>query len=177
MVAIEIVLCVVLFIFLGFWIEFENKTSRWCWWSVCIIVVLLVATTGIMVRVLGKRNVSHQGAKSISTLKNPIIWGQGTWKLLHCISFHYDPARKKDYKSFFVSLGKVLPCDLCKDHYSEFSSIHPVESALASKADLIRWVIDLHNYANQYSEGSSPTRGRKLSYGEAMTEIQSWCAA
>ena len=83
--------------------------------------------------------------------ENPSTWGRSTWKLLHCISMTYpkNPTEsdKKKYKSFLNQLRHVLPCKICRNSYSAWIRDHPPD--LRSRAKIVGWVIDLHNYVNK----------------------------
>ena len=47
----------------------------------------------------------------------PSCWGGPGWSFLHSIAFAYNPVNFKDYYTFFMTLGSVLPCKECKEHY------------------------------------------------------------
>lgn len=53
---------------------------------------------------------------------NTNIWGPSLWHFLHIISFNYPPKAtqqdKLDYYFFLMSLGKVLPCGVCRNNYN-----------------------------------------------------------
>ena len=63
--------------------------------------------------------VSSQNFKGFS----PKIWGPSAWKFIHTIALSYPdnptPFDKENYKNFFLSLKKILPCDKCRYHYNE----------------------------------------------------------
>ena len=54
---------------------------------------------------------------------NPSIWGPKAWFFLHSVSFNYpdNPTKndKVEYKRFFESIQYILPCDNCKEHFSD----------------------------------------------------------
>ena len=84
----------------------------------------------------------------------PSVWGPQFWFILHIISFEYPEypteSDKNIYYSFYSSLKDILPCEMCKKHYREFIHKHPLMPFLDKKADLIQWVIDIHNQVNIY---------------------------
>lgn len=98
-----------------------------------------------------------------------IHWGTHAWAFIESIALTYpvNPTLqdKSDYKDFFISLQNVLPCPRCRNHYKENLKKHPINKALTSREDLIRWVIDVHNEVNK-SNGK-----RVLSYEEARKRI------
>ena len=81
------------------------------------------------------------------------IWGPAAWKFLHTITFAYpnQPTLedKRNYKLFFENIGNVLPCPMCKIHFSQNLKKHPIEFALESKNNMIKWLIDFHNEVNK----------------------------
>jgi hypothetical protein len=83
---------------------------------------------------------------------DPNIWGPSFWYILHTISFHY-PEKPSEYQKrvfhdFFNSLKDVLPCDKCKKHYVKYVTEYPISPHLDKKTNLIKWLIDVHNFVN-----------------------------
>ena len=80
------------------------------------------------------------------------IWGPHLWFVLHIITFTYpeNPTYhdKLSYKEFFTNIKNVIPCDECKKHYSEHITKYPITPHLDRKADLIKWLIQIHNFTN-----------------------------
>jgi hypothetical protein len=82
----------------------------------------------------------------------PKIWGPHFWFVLHIISFHY-PEHPSTYekdaiKNFYHSVKDILPCAACRQHYTNYLSRYPIEPHLDTRMDLIRWVIQVHNFVN-----------------------------
>jgi hypothetical protein len=71
---------------------------------------------------------------------------------MHIVSLGYNPEPSKqeqeDAIKFYTSLKTMLPCGICRAHYSEFLREMPVEDAVASRDHLIYWVFRLHNKVN-----------------------------
>jgi len=82
----------------------------------------------------------------------PNIWGKHAWIFLHSVSMNYpdNPSNsdKKNYKDFFENIRFILPCEVCKKHFSQHIQQHPIDSALKSKNKLVEWLIDVHNQVN-----------------------------
>lgn len=54
------------------------------------------------------------------------------------------------YKQFFHSLGNVIPCKRCSEHYRENLEKSPLSaSSLNSAESLFQWSVKLHNNVNQ----------------------------
>ena len=67
----------------------------------------------------------------------PDIWGPTVWKSIHLIAAAYPEyprqSDKAHFKSYFSSLGFVLPCPTCASSYRAFLRKHPIEKFLSSK--------------------------------------------
>lgn len=84
------------------------------------------------------------------------VWGPMLWVVLHLISLNYpmNPTNqhKRDYRTFFLVLRKVLPCGACRNSYTDFVLRNPKTKltwgAFQSRESLSRWVFTLHNAVN-----------------------------
>lgn len=84
--------------------------------------------------------------------KDPETFGPHFWFVMHAASFGYpDMPTTTDmtnYKDFYYGLRNIIPCDECRVHYSKMVFDNPIDKHLHSRADLVRWVINLHNIVN-----------------------------
>ena len=96
-------------------------------------------------------------------------WGKHGWIFLHYVTFNYpiNPTQENidNYYNFFYSLQYILPCDICKKHYSNNLLKHNLIGALKTRNTLIRWLIDIHNDINY--ELGKPI----LSYDKALQKL------
>jgi hypothetical protein len=77
------------------------------------------------------------------------FWGPSGWRLLHLITFQYNPAKQKTcVKELFETLPFVLPCKYCRASLTEYLEKEPLEPALASRAKLTHWLYRVHNHVN-----------------------------
>jgi hypothetical protein len=78
------------------------------------------------------------------------FWGPPGWRMLHLLTFLYDetPTAKKAYREFLRTLPYILPCKFCRASLTDYYKKHPFESALQSRASLVRWMYDIHNEVN-----------------------------
>jgi len=99
---------------------------------------------------------------------DPEIWGPHAWQFLHSITLSYpdNPTLedKNNHAQFFNSIQNILPCQKCKDHYTQNLHILPIEQHLDNKESLFRWSVDLHNRVNVINNK------REYSYDE-VTEL------
>lgn len=80
------------------------------------------------------------------------MWGPPLWEVLHYIAFNYptQPTRKdaENYRAFFLSLRNVLPCRICREHFTRLvTTPGPLMIGLEhlrSRASFARYVYDLH---------------------------------
>ena len=88
---------------------------------------------------------------------DPMLWGPPGWKFLHFITFSYPerPNRmhQRDYGAFFSSIGNVLPCKSCRQHYQRYLKSAKQDDRgyykfLSSRTDLAKWMVGLHNAVN-----------------------------
>ena len=79
-----------------------------------------------------------------------IEWGPAGWFVLHSITFgqpeHPNAEQAKHIRQFFTSLGYVLPCKRCGEHYRQFVEQNPIPADDREK--LTKWLVRLHNNAN-----------------------------
>jgi hypothetical protein len=86
------------------------------------------------------------------------VWGPAGWLFLHCVAAGYpnviDPSnpehleKQNDYYRFFYYLGKVFPCKYCRNSYQQFiTELSPI-SHMGSRAEISKWLYDIHNKVN-----------------------------
>ena len=70
---------------------------------------------------------------------------------------------KQNMKTFFSSIGSILPCEKCRLNFSRHTINYPLnDNVLSSRFDLVNWLINVHNEVNKMN-------GKKvLSYDEVM---------
>lgn len=113
------------------------------------------------------------------------FWGPSAWKLLHLLSFAYEPSKKKEYERFFQILPFVLPCKYCRANLVEHYEVLPID--LRSKEAFSKWLYKLHGLVNKKlrSQGmsvpSDPSFSevkeiytQRLNYGCTKTEFPGW---
>lgn len=77
------------------------------------------------------------------------FWGPPGWKLLHLVTFTYDPkSQKLKMRKFLQSLPFILPCKFCRASLTDYYTKLPYTPALSSRAKLTKWMYDIHNEVN-----------------------------
>lgn len=84
------------------------------------------------------------------------IWGPHMWMAIHTITFGYpikpDEETKQRYKTFFETLGYVLPCKFCRDSYLGFikePEYKLTDEVLSSRENLTHWAYKIHERVNK----------------------------
>ena len=99
-------------------------------------------------------------------------WGPAGWKFLHSITFAQPSVpnneQKHHIKQFFTSLGYLLPCKKCSKHYREYLQSHPIP--LDSRLSLTKWLVDVHNNANEENRQNLPFKLPRYTYQDAVDE-------
>lgn len=74
---------------------------------------------------------------------NPDIWGPHAWYFIQSALVHMpDDADPSNYVNFLFTLQYVLPCESCRESYSEWIRKNPIPT---KKMEMIQWITDLHN--------------------------------
>ena len=116
------------------------------------------------------------------------FWGPSGWRLLHLMTFAYNPQRdKKAMREFLKCLPFVLPCKFCRSSLSQYYEELPYEPALESTSALTRWMWKIHGKVNNKLRGQGQTippdptfamvkriYTERLAHGCSKTEFPGW---
>jgi hypothetical protein len=106
---------------------------------------------------------------------NPKIWGPPMWISLHSITLNYPDkpttCQQNMIKEFFWNLQFVLPCEMCRQHYSEMIRTHP--PIVTDRKSLVYWLIDRHNDVNRRLGKREYTYDEVIKKYENLYNIQS----
>jgi len=80
-------------------------------------------------------------------------WGPKAWHMLHAFSIddssEITPLLKHKYYIFYTSFLYVIPCLICKEHYSEILfNILPIKEEKITRKYIEHWVFNAHNIVN-----------------------------
>ena len=84
----------------------------------------------------------------------PESWGPHAWKFIHIVALAY-PVKptledKQNYKRFYTTIGDIIPCAHCREHYKEHLVKNPItDDVLTNRKKLLNWTIDIHNEVNK----------------------------
>ena len=103
-------------------------------------------------------------------MAGPDQWGPHGWKFIHYVTMGYPNKPTKNdmikYKNFLESIGDVLPCIICANHYKDHLIENPIDrSVLQNKKTLMAWAVKVHNLVNK-------NNGKKVySLNDALRKI------
>ena len=107
--------------------------------------------------------------ESIKQNYNPKIWGPHAWKFLHMVALSYPSnptsSDKSAYKSFFLGLGKILPCKKCQENFSEHIKKFDINKYLDGPDNLFEWIMSVNNeVSTSLDKWTSSTSSMKNMY-------------
>ena len=76
------------------------------------------------------------------------FWGPSGWKLLHTMSFIYDPINKDQTAEFIAVLPFILPCKFCRYSLTCYYEKYSYKNALRSSESFAKWMYTIHNCVN-----------------------------
>lgn len=99
---------------------------------------------------------------------SPNLWGPFFWHTMHISALGYPETPsyldKKAAKDFFESLQFLLPCNICREHYSRHLREYPLTPYLDNRADLFKWTVLMHNIVNKSLNKISWTESEIIEY-------------
>lgn len=84
---------------------------------------------------------------------DPKRWGSSGWNFLYYVALAYPdtPCQtdKENYMVFYSTIGKILPCEVCKHNYMNHIKKHSLNNTvLSSRYHLLNWLININNEVN-----------------------------
>ena len=105
----------------------------------------------------------------------PETWGPFFWNTIHIAALGYpsEPSHghKKAAKEFFESLSHLIPCPVCREHYTVHLQKYPLLPHLDRRRDLFRWTLLLHNEVNKSLNKPPFTEEEALVYLKRLGEL------
>lgn len=80
------------------------------------------------------------------TPRNPLLWGNVTWLLIHFLSLHYKESNSTKIVSIIHQIVFSLPCSICKNHGMTYLKKHKVP---LHKKEFFDYFITFHNHVNK----------------------------
>jgi hypothetical protein len=109
---------------------------------------------------------------------NPDVFGPPFWFVMHIVAHNFPvdhratPATSRKYMRFYRSIGDVLPCRKCREHYRmHLKGATCREISLENFKDrdsIIRWVHGLHNCVNRHLSKPHYPLSKTMEYFETL---------
>lgn len=84
---------------------------------------------------------------------SPNQWGKYFWNCFHLAAVGYpeapSPQERDDYKHFFTTFGKVLPCSKCRGNFERHIGELPIDLFLFGRQQLFDWTVQMHNIVSR----------------------------
>ena len=121
---------------------------------------------------------------------DPKIWGPAAWHFLHTVSYSFPESpttlEKHTYGEFLLVFGKVLPCKMCRDNFSnnmkaagwDHAGTHDDQPVLQNRESFSNFIWKLHEQVNsEISRDTAPkfTDAEKRVYREELRGSGSHC--
>lgn len=108
---------------------------------------------------------------------NPDLWGHCGWTTIYQSVANYSENPNfqmiNDYQRWLSSLGAVLPCSLCSQHYYKNLDKFPLNQSLRSKTSLLNWVLSMENQVRvSQKKTKHTTKDIKLKYLQSLNSQQ-----
>jgi len=103
------------------------------------------------------------------------FWGPSGWRLLHLITFAYEPAQEGAVSALFESLPFVLPCKFCRASLTEYMEKDVPNYTSSEK--LSRWLWRIHNAVNAKLRGQGLLHETDPSYEDVKKVYEERLAA
>lgn len=98
----------------------------------------------------------------------PEVWGPFFWNTIHLVALGFSAtptySEKRAVKEFFESLTRLIPCPICREHYTAHLKANPITVSIDSREDLFRWTVALHNTVNKMLHKATKTEVEVLHY-------------
>lgn len=76
-------------------------------------------------------------------------WGESLWRIMYAVACDYPKEADQDdcerIKGFYISLSDVIPCEECRQHYTNYLIENSIDIAGEGRDSLLQWVNILEN--------------------------------
>ena len=99
------------------------------------------------------------------------FWGKSAWNFIHSTAATYTPDNRGAYEKFINEvIPHILPCSVCRKHFSEKIKEFPPDSYLGNNHDLFFWTYMIHDMVNVATKKapSPPFEEIKTEYYSAL---------
>ena len=105
----------------------------------------------------------------------PSTWGPFFWHTMHITALAYPKkpnySEKRAAKEFYESFVYLIPCPVCRVHYSTHLKANPLTPSLDSNEDLFKWTVKIHNLINKDLGKSETTEMEAIQFYHALGDL------
>jgi hypothetical protein len=94
----------------------------------------------------------------------PTQWGPNFWTTIYYVAFSYDSKCQvsRDFvELFFYSIGGLLPCGDCQEHFHTYFNNNDIKNCLSDKNKLFDWIYNLQKEINHRNQKPFPNSFRE----------------
>ena len=108
---------------------------------------------------------------------NSCCFGPPLWAFLHMSALNYKPEHAKMYRSFYNSLGGVLPCRACRENYPKnlITAGYTNKRTWSSRKGFFTFVWRLHNAVDDATGSTKLTRPTLEQTARAFERTRAKC--
>ena len=86
---------------------------------------------------------------------DPRIFGPAIWRALHILAEGYPikatKGERRHCRRFLQSLGSLLPCSHCAEHFRRYLQTHDLHSGTKGRKELVSFLIGAHNQVSAHT--------------------------
>ncbi len=108
---------------------------------------------------------------------NPKIWGPHAWFLIESIAISLPDTitieTQNELKHFFISLSFLLPCETCRNHFSEYVKATDIMNIdFSTKTKVLTWINNIHNQVRKRNKCKNITIDKTIKYYNEKYNIE-----
>jgi len=96
------------------------------------------------------------------------VWGPKLWHIIHTFAATYTPEKRYAFETFIYSLCYLLPCPVCRNHFTKNLKKYPLCDYLFNDETVFLWSYLLHDEVNKMNTKSNGLRSPKYSIARDM---------
>lgn len=108
---------------------------------------------------------------------NPKIWGPHAWFFIESIAISLPDVipieTQNELKHFFISISFLLPCETCRNHFSEYvKSTDIMNIDFSTKIKVLTWINTIHNEVRKRNKCKSIGIDKTVKYYNEKYNIE-----
>lgn len=108
---------------------------------------------------------------------NPTIWGPYAWFFIESTIIGLPdivPVElQNELKHFFISISFLLPCETCRNHFSEYIKTTDIMSVdFSTKTKVLIWVNNIHNAVRKQNKNKTISLTKTIQYYNSKYNLE-----